>query len=144
MSAERTSIGFEPVPSDSPLAAYLKSLALVRERPDARLLPAHGRVTESVHQRVDELFVHHDQRLTVSREAVMSGASTAFEVARALRWTRRDRRFDELDLMNQMLAVNETLAHLDVLVSRSMLTGESEGEAAILYRAIDPASDRSG
>jgi hypothetical protein len=32
-----------------------------------------------------------------------------------LRWTRRERRFDELDLFNRCLAVSETLAHLDVL-----------------------------
>jgi hypothetical protein len=43
-------------------------------------------------------------------------------VAGALGWTRRLRRLDELDLQNSMLAVNETLAHLDVLVERGALT----------------------
>ncbi len=57
------SIGFEPVLQDLPLAAFLRSLALVRSRPDARLLPAHGAVTGSVHARVDELVAHHEKRL---------------------------------------------------------------------------------
>ena len=42
--------------------------------------------------------------------------STAFEVARVLTWTSRQRQFADLDLFNQMLAVNETVAHLEVLV----------------------------
>jgi glyoxylase-like metal-dependent hydrolase (beta-lactamase superfamily II) len=138
------SIGFEPVPSDSPLAAYLSSLALVRERPEARLLPAHGPVTGSVHRRVDELFAHHDQRLAFSQEAVIGGAATALEVARVLRWTRREYRFEDLDLLNQMLAVNETLAHLDVLAARGLLTAESDGDTpVVLFRAADPGADGS-
>ena len=58
------SIGFEPVLQAAPLAAFLRSLELVRSRPDARLLPAHGAVTDSVHARVDELVAHHGRRLS--------------------------------------------------------------------------------
>ena len=39
-------------------------------------------------------------------------------MAQRLRWTRRERAFAELDPFNQMLAVIETAAHLDVLVAR--------------------------
>jgi hypothetical protein len=42
-------------------------------------------------------------------------------VIRLLRWTRRERRFDELDLFNRCLAVSETLAHLDVLAAAGRL-----------------------
>ncbi len=130
------SIGFEPVPPDSPLEMYLGSLAVVRERPDARLLPAHGPVVDSVHRRVDELFSHHRRRLDVSRDAVAGGAASAFEVAGVLKWTRSDRSFADLDLLNQILAVNETLAHLDVLVARGLLTSEVKEEATIF--AVPP------
>ncbi len=57
------SIGFEPVLSPNPLGDFLASLATVRARPDAMLLPAHGPVTPSVHARVDELVAHHGARL---------------------------------------------------------------------------------
>ncbi|GAA1858372.1 MBL fold metallo-hydrolase [Pseudonocardia ailaonensis] len=116
------SIGFEPLPLESPLAAFLTSLRLLLERPDAELLPAHGVVGRRVHERVDELLAHHGERLDASLAAVREGRHTAFEVAGALGWTRRLRRLDELDLQNTMLAVNETLAHLDVLVERGALT----------------------
>jgi glyoxylase-like metal-dependent hydrolase (beta-lactamase superfamily II) len=80
-------------------------LAKVRSRPDARLLPAHGPVTDSVHARVDELVAHHGARLDETEKAVRSGATTAFETASELRWTRRQRQVEELDPFNQMLAV---------------------------------------
>jgi glyoxylase-like metal-dependent hydrolase (beta-lactamase superfamily II) len=112
------SIGFEPVLSPNPLGDYLGSLARVRELPDALLLPAHGGVTSSAHMRIDELVSHHDRRLGETLAALDAGAQTAFEVASLLRWTRRERSIDELDLFNQMLAVSETAAHLKLLVAQ--------------------------
>lgn len=116
------SIGFEPALADLPLGDYLRSLDRVRRMPDARLFPAHGFVMPSVHRRIDELLEHHEQRLDASAEAVGRGAGTAQEVAAALRWTPRLRRFDEMDLLNRMLAVLETAAHLDLLVTQGRLT----------------------
>ncbi len=105
----------------SPLGDYLTSLQLIRALPDTRLLPAHGPVTDSVHVRIEELLAHHDERLTDSALAVDAGASTAFEVASALPWTRRKTRFADLDVINRVLAVHETVAHLRVLVDRGWL-----------------------
>lgn len=115
------SIGFEAARPELPLGDYLSSLRLVRSMPDLRLLPAHGPVTDSVHERVDELIIHHDRRLDACAEVIRQGAATAYEAARALTWTRRERHFDELDMFNQMMAVMETAAHLDVLVRQGRL-----------------------
>jgi glyoxylase-like metal-dependent hydrolase (beta-lactamase superfamily II) len=115
------SIGVELNRPRSPLRAYLGSLELVRALPDARLFPAHGPVADSVHARIDELLAHHERRLDETARAVEAGHATAFEVARALAWTRRGRRFGELDVFNQILAVHETMAHLRVLVERGWL-----------------------
>lgn len=120
------SIGFEAVFAESALADYLASLAVVRGMPDRRMLPAHGPVRPTTHDRIDELLVHHDDRLRRTRTAVETGRHTAFEVARGLTWTRRERPFGDLDVLNQCLAVNETAAHLDVLVRRGELVGTEE------------------
>src|SRR3954471_14157287 len=109
------SIGLEPHNATSPLRYFLDSLRLVHERPDAKLLPAHGAVTDSVHARVDELIAHHGRRLDQAAEAAVAGMTTAAAIAGHLRWTRRDRSFDDLDVFNQMMAVGETGAHLDLL-----------------------------
>jgi glyoxylase-like metal-dependent hydrolase (beta-lactamase superfamily II) len=119
------SIGFEPVPGDLPLGDFLQSLAAVRALPDMRLLPAHGPVTGSVHQRVDELLVHHEHRLAECKTAAAAGLDTAAAVAAQLPWTRRKRTFASLDQFNQMLATMETMAHLDLLAARGELRRET-------------------
>jgi glyoxylase-like metal-dependent hydrolase (beta-lactamase superfamily II) len=115
------SIGVELNRPPSPLRDYLASLELVRALPDARLLPAHGPVSTSVHGRIDELLAHHEQRLAATAACVEQGAHTAFEVATRLTWTRRHRGFDDLDVFNQCLAIFETMAHLRVLTERALL-----------------------
>jgi glyoxylase-like metal-dependent hydrolase (beta-lactamase superfamily II) len=133
------SIGVEPARATLPLGDYLDSLRLMRTYPDMRLLPAHGPVTDSVHTRVDELLVHHEDRLARTREAVCEGAATPFDVARRLGWTSRARRFDELDLFNQVLAIGETAAHLDVLVVRGELASATV-DGVVEYTRAGPGA----
>lgn len=128
------SIAFERVPPDHALGNFLASLALVRSHPDHRLLPAHGPVRDSTHERIDELLVHHDERLRLSAAAVGAGGATAYEVAERLPWTRRKTPFAELDTFDQMLAVNETAAQLDLLVHSSEL-GSRDGDGVRRYAA---------
>lgn len=129
------SIGFEPVLSPNPLGDFLGSLARVRSLPDAVLLPAHGAVAPSVHARIDQLVDHHGRRLDHTEAAVAAGADTAYDVASQLRWTRRERRLDELDVFNQMLAVNETGAHLSLLVAQERVARELD-DGAYRYRPV--------
>jgi glyoxylase-like metal-dependent hydrolase (beta-lactamase superfamily II) len=121
------SIGFEPMLADDPLGAFLGSLTLIRSRPDARLLPAHGPVTDSAHARVDELIAHHGRRLDEAEAVIRGGAQTAREAAARLKWTRRERTLDELDPFNQMLAVTETAAHLQLLAAQGRATRHEAG-----------------
>ncbi len=116
------SVGFELVYADDPLRDFLGSLERVRRLPDLRLLPAHGAVTDSSHARVAELLAHHDERLDLCRRAVAGGAVTAYDVARQLSWTRRERALDDLDVFNGAMAVMETMVHLDLLAGDGLLT----------------------
>ncbi len=116
------SIGLEPDPAISPLTDFLTSLELIRTRPDAAMLAAHGPVGMRVHERVDELLAHHAKRLDATLAALDEGRSTAHEVADVLTWTRRERTLAELDPFNEMLATLETMAHLEVLVERGLAT----------------------
>ncbi|MBV9206459.1 MAG: MBL fold metallo-hydrolase [Actinobacteria bacterium] len=129
------SIGFEPAAGRMALADYLSSLARTLGLPDARLLPAHGPVTGSVHERVNELLAHHDLRLAEIHQAVLAGHATPYEVAKSVKWTRRQRLFDELDLFSRIMSVNETAAHLEVLYARRQLTRKTSADGAELYQA---------
>jgi glyoxylase-like metal-dependent hydrolase (beta-lactamase superfamily II) len=128
------SIGFEPAPVPLPLADFLASLRLMRSIPDTLLLPAHGPVAPSVHERVEEILAHHDTRLALTLDQATPGPVSAYDVARRLGWTRRLRLLDDLDPMNQMLAILETKAHLDVLVVRGQAHYRDDGPVR-LYSA---------
>jgi glyoxylase-like metal-dependent hydrolase (beta-lactamase superfamily II) len=107
---------------ETPLRSYLASLQLMLRLPDSDLLPAHGPSGGSTHARVHELLHHHEIRLSQAVDALARGASTGYEVATLLPWTRRGHAFLDLDQFNQLLAINETLAHLHVLVERGWAT----------------------
>lgn len=122
------SIGFELGEWELPLGHYLASLALLLERPDAELMPAHGHHGGSVHARVHALLEHHERRLHEVATAVeaLDGPAAGLDVASRLLWTRRGHPFARLDDFNKMIAVCETLAHLDVLVDRGVLAVDLE------------------
>jgi glyoxylase-like metal-dependent hydrolase (beta-lactamase superfamily II) len=128
------SIGFQEAPSQQPLREYLESLNVVRRLPDMRLLPAHGPVSPSTHARIDELVDHHDQRLALMADVLTGSECTGYDVARVIGWTRRHRKLAELDLMNQMLAICETVYHLDLLVAQRRAVSSTGEDGVRRYR----------
>ncbi|MCD2194633.1 MBL fold metallo-hydrolase [Actinomycetospora endophytica] len=132
------SIGYERAPEPAPLRSYLASLRLVRDLPDALLLPAHGPVARSVHTRVDELLEHHEQRLSLALDLLHSGATTAHQVAAGMSWTRRERKLDDLETEHAALAVLEIAAHLDVLVDRGLARADDGTDGVRRYVPAGP------
>jgi len=127
------SIGFQPSITRLALRDYLDSLRLMLTLPDSRLLPAHGPVCDSTHDRVNELLAHHETRLEQTREAASAGPVSACQAAEAIPWTRRQRKLADLDVMSQLLAIGETAAHLDVLVLRGELVSHTSAEGVDTY-----------
>ena len=127
------SIGFQPSITRGALADYLGSLRLMLTLPDSRLLPAHGPVSDSTHDRVNELLAHHETRLSQTLDAASAGPVTALGAAETIPWTRRQRKFADLDMMSQLLAVGETSAHLEVLVLRGQLVRHTTQEGVDTY-----------
>jgi glyoxylase-like metal-dependent hydrolase (beta-lactamase superfamily II) len=101
---------------------YVDSLRKVAAIGASGVLPAHGEPFPDLQRRVDELLAHHKTRDDQVLEAIRSGAHTAGDVGRALPWTRRNRPFAELSEAHQQFAVAETLAHLENLRMRGILT----------------------
>jgi glyoxylase-like metal-dependent hydrolase (beta-lactamase superfamily II) len=141
------SIGFQEAPSAEPLREYLQSLSVVRQLPDMRLLPAHGPVSPSAHARIDELTEHHAHRLRIMADVLSGGERTGYDVAQSVAWTSRQRKLGELDLMNQMLAVCETVYHLDLLVAQGSAVSQVGEDRIRRYRLpappATPAADRA-
>lgn len=130
------SIGFTvPPPATLPLGDFMASLAKVRALPDLRILPAHGPVSPSSHQRVDELLSFHDHRLDLSLASLAGGPRTAHVVAQDLPWTRHDRAYTELDVFSQGMASMETKAHLELLVAQGRAT-RTEDTEGVVFTAV--------
>lgn len=123
------SLGVEPWGGEgTSLLDFITSLTKVRPLTVGRVLPAHGPDFTGLRDRVDALLDHHATRLTACIEALRPAPLPAFEVAQELPWTRRHRAFSDLDLSNQLLALTETIAHLELLVVQGTLVAEDSEE----------------
>jgi len=123
------SLGFEPFPDGRALELFLTSLEDVRDLGVDQVLPGHGAEFADLRGRVDALIAHHRERLAICMDVLSDGVPhSAKEVADRLKWTRRDRSFSELDVFNRMLAVMETVTHLEWLVLRGRLRREGNEE----------------
>lgn len=135
------SIGFEPAWVEQPLRDFLDSLIKVQQLPDMKVLPAHGPVTDSSHERIAELIDHHTVRLELCEQAVAAGARTAWEVAGLIPWTSRERQRDELNPFDATLAAFETLAHLDLLYLQGKLTRSGHETHEYAIAPAEPAAE---
>ena len=92
-----------------------------RDEGPARSGAAAGTAGDRQHPRARRrAAAHHEQRLDASAAAVACGADTGLEVARELRWTRRNARRVTLTVQPDAGGPG-TVAHLQVLVARGRL-----------------------
>jgi glyoxylase-like metal-dependent hydrolase (beta-lactamase superfamily II) len=102
-------ISRHPQAGPDPLGDYLASLERLRPYGDALVLPGHQRRFHGLAGRVDELLAHHQARLDEARAVVAAGASTIWEVATRLHWSRP---WAEITGIMRRAALGETAAHL--------------------------------
>ena len=129
------SIGFTVPPTPQPLGDFMASLTKVRALPDLTILPAHGPVSPSSHRRVDQLLVHHEERLDACLAALRSGPQNAAQVAGRLGWTRHETAYDELDVFARGMASMETKAHLELLAARGLVVRSEDSEGVVTFAA---------
>lgn len=101
-------IGLWPDTGPRPLSRYLESLAGLRDLHVNLVLPGHGPVFHDLNGRIEELVLHHDERLDEMRAVLDDGAKTPYAVSRAAFR-------GALTLFQRCFALVETLAHLDHL-----------------------------
>jgi len=107
-----------PKPSPNPLGDYLNSINKLKELDVKLVLPGHGEPFSTLRERIDKLSNHHEQRKLEILATVKSGPKTAYDISTDLTWIpqRDDIGWEDLDPMNQMMAVLETLAHLESMI----------------------------
>ena len=109
-------------PAANPLKQFLDSMREFAPLPPSTLvLPSHDRVFTGLHERLDQLRVHHEQRLAELENAIAAPKSAA-EILPVL--FRR-----ELDDHQLVFAIGEAIAHLHYLwyAGRAVRTQNTEG-----------------
>jgi len=111
-------IAFHPQAGDNPLGDFLASLDRVAEYEAVEVLPGHEHRFVNLRSRVAELHAHHERRFTEVVEALAGGATTAWQVATLMKWSRP---WNSIDGFMRRAAVLETLAHLRALQVRRLV-----------------------
>ncbi len=97
------------------LGDYLASLAKLKRMDVGLTYPAHGSIVERGAQRIDQIVLHHERRLSGMEDVVRLGPSTAWHVLEAVFRP-------NLGPLEQRLALRETVAHLEHLRLTERLT----------------------
>jgi glyoxylase-like metal-dependent hydrolase (beta-lactamase superfamily II) len=116
--------------SSDPLAAYLVSLAKVRDLEVDEVMPAHEWRFRGLAERVDGILVHHEHRLDELLAAIAAHPDqTSWYLAGQLTWSRS---WDQYSGRMRISAVTETAAHVLELVRRGL--ADSSGGDVPAYR----------
>jgi len=102
-------------PEADPLTLYLDSLSRYLDLPaDTLVLPSHGKPFRGLHERIDQLREHHDERLAEVIAACTAEPTHAAGLLPVL-FKRK------LDLHQTTFAMGESIAHLNALWLRGEL-----------------------
>lgn len=115
-------------PEGNPLRQWLLSLERLRElHPETLVLPSHQGVFYGLRERVDEIVAHHHEQFTKVREHLRaSPRATALELMQVL--------FPRLrGAVDQMMALGETMAHLNYLRHSDQLTRVRDADQVDWY-----------
>ncbi|HEX2728664.1 MAG TPA: MBL fold metallo-hydrolase [Rubrobacteraceae bacterium] len=120
-------IGLWTYTAPRPLERYLASLSGLQGLGVELVFPGHGPLFHDLDGRIDELILHHEDRLAVMHSSFDGEPATPFEVARRV--------FPD-DLTDHQLrfALAETLAHLEHLMDEDRAE-RLEGDP-VRYRAV--------
>ena len=126
-------IGVHTQQFPNPLGNYLESLLKVHNLPVEEVLPAHEYRFADLKGRLDEIIVHHADRLTEIEGLLREHPGlTAWELSIRLTWSRS---WEEIPDFMQRAAVGETLAHIVLLENHQRLRREGDRPARFYVAA---------
>ena len=116
-------------PDANPLAQFLTSMDKFRPLPaDTLILPSHDRVFTGLHTRLDQLVVHHQERLD-ELAAALDTPKTAAEILPVL--FRRP-----LDHHQLVFAIGEAIAHLHYLWYARRATRAQDADGLWVFKRV--------
>jgi len=131
-------VGLHPQSGKNPLGDYLNSLRDLKKLEVTFAFPGHGSVFNGLRLRIEDLFYHHEQRKSAIVKVIQSEIKTAYEIAEEIPWVpgAEDVSFQDLLAFDKRLAVLETLAHLQLLISEDKVKKAAQ-DGTNFYSARD-------
>jgi len=117
------------------LGQYLSALERLRQLDVRLVLPAHEEPFSHLNRRIDELLEHHERRLSQVLEAVSARPLSPHDVACQVNWTGGG--WEQMNGMDRLLAIMETLAHLHLLQKRGRVNVGERGGTSLYGLAAD-------
>lgn len=118
---------------ENALGHYLASLRRVRALPVKLALPGH-RHTDDFTQRIDQLLLHHRNRVAETLSIVQKApGQTAYEIAARMTWDIRAKSWADFPLNQKWFAVGEALAHLELLMEEGRVRRQTDEAGIFRY-----------
>lgn len=111
----------------NPLKVFMESLKAFTALPaDTLVLPSHKLPFVGLHQRIESLLSHHEERLDRAMEACAPGATPAYATTILFPRALNDHQY--------FFALGETLAHLNYLWHEGLLTRDESANGSFVFK----------
>ena len=112
----------------NPLKQYLASLGKVFDLEVELVLPGHRRLFRNFQERIEELRVHHQNRIDEVRQILSKGSKTAYHLAAAMQWDIECDSWEQFPVAQKWFATGETIAHLRYLEAQYEVTRKTHSQ----------------
>lgn len=117
------------------LGRYIESLEKIKTFDVETALPAHRTSSKNFYDRIDELLIHHKERLEECLKIISENPySTAYFIASKMKWSMRGKQWSEFPIQQKWFAVGETIAHIDYLENQGRIL-KTEKDGYFVYSA---------
>ena len=100
---------------DNILAVYFNSLAKIYSFDIDILFPAHRNIIKDHTRRINELMIHHKERLDEILNILQKGELSARDVASKMKWSIRAKAWEYFPNAQKWFAASEAMSHLEHL-----------------------------
>jgi len=128
-------VGLHPQSGENPLGDFINSMRAIEKLEVNFVFPGHGAVFSGLKQRIGELLYHYRERKMAIIKSVSNELKTAYQIATEILWRPESGGvpFQELELWDKRLAVMETLAHLQLLMTEGKVEKVGEDDAVLYW-----------
>jgi glyoxylase-like metal-dependent hydrolase (beta-lactamase superfamily II) len=116
-----------------PLNDYLKSLDKVKDLDVDTVYPAHEWEFSNLADRVEQLNLHHRNRLREMKDTLLDGLRTVYDIGSRVHWESRP--WPEMSFWTKRMAATETYAHLVYLTNKGEVA-ETKKDGILYYSLV--------